>query len=314
MNGLKVGVHIGAATAQKTVDGIVAAEEAGVECAWLTVGGLQSDPFAVFGAAAGRTSKILFGTSIVPTFPRHPLAMAQGALAVDSLAPGRLRLGVGPSHKPSIEGMWGIPFERPLEHLREYLTILKSLLGTGAVNFEGKRFSARGQIAGPTQVTVMASALRTNGFRLCGELADGAISWNCPLPYLRDVAVPALKEGAAKAGREVPPLIAHVPVVVSEDIESVRAGAQRQISFYAKVPFYSQMFQDAGFPEAANGEFTDRMIDALVVHGSADAVKERLRALPEFGANELLAMPIVPPGDGESLQRTLKALGELAAE
>ncbi|HMO96061.1 MAG TPA: LLM class flavin-dependent oxidoreductase [Tepidiformaceae bacterium] len=314
MNGLKVGVYIGPANAQTTVEGIVAAEEAGVECAWLTVGGLQPDPFAVFGAAAGRTSKILFGTSIVPTFPRHPLAMAQGALAVDSLAPGRLRLGVGPSHKPSIEGMWGIPFERPLEHLREYLTVLKSLLGTGAVNFEGKRFAARGQIAGPTQVTVMASALRTNGFRLCGELADGAISWNCPLPYLRDVAVPALKEGAAKAGREVPPLIAHVPVVVSEDIEAVRAGAQRQISFYARVPFYSQMFQDAGFPEAANGEFTDRMIDALVVHGSADQVKERLRALPEFGANELLAMPIVPPGDGDALPRTLKALGELAAE
>lgn len=314
MKDLKVGVHIGAATAQQTVDGIVAAEQAGVECAWLTVGGLQSDPFAVFGAAAQKTSKILFGTSIVPTFPRHPLAMAQGAAAVDSLAPGRLRLGVGPSHKPSIEGMWGIPFERPLEHLREYLTILKALLGTGAVNFEGKRFSARGQIAGPTQVTVMASALRTNGFRICGELADGAISWNCPLPYLRDVAVPALKEGAEKAGRPVPPLIAHVPVIVSENIESVRAGAQRQISFYARVPFYSQMFQDAGFPEAANGEFTDRMIDALVVHGSAETVKQRLRELPQYGASELLAMPIVPPDDREALQRTLAVLGELAAE
>src|SRR5690606_6236832 len=154
MKDLRVGVHIAAATAQQTVDGIVAAEQAGVECAWLTVGGLQSDPFAVFGAAAQKTSKILFGTSIVPTVPRHPLAMAQGAAAVDSLAPGRLRLGVGPSHKPSIEGMWGIPFERPLEHLREYLRILKAILGTGAVNFEGKRFSARGQIAGPTQVTV----------------------------------------------------------------------------------------------------------------------------------------------------------------
>ncbi len=314
MKDLLVGVHIGAANAQQAVDGVIAAERAGVQAAWLTVGGLQPDPFAVFGAAAQHTKEILFGTSIVPTFPRHALSMAQGAMAVDSLAPGRLRLGVGPSHKPSIEGMWGIPFERPLEHLREYLTILNSVLSTGAVNFEGKRMTARGQSAGPTKVTVMASALRTNGFRLCGELADGAISWNCPLPYLRDVAMPAIKEGAAKAGRPAPPLIAHVPVVVSEDIESVRAGAQRQISFYAKVPFYSQMFQDAGFPEAANGEFTDRMIDALVVHGSAEAVKERLRALPEFGASELLAMPIVPPGDGESLQRTLKALGELAAE
>ena len=221
MKGLRIGVHSSARTAQDTVNAIVAAEKAGIECSWLTVGGVAPDPFAVFGAAAQHTSKILFGTSIVPTFPRHPLAMAQGALAVDSLAPGRLRLGIGPSHKPAIEGTWGIPFERPLEHLREYVTILRSVLETGAVNFEGKRLTARGQSGGPTKVTLMASALRTNGFRLCGELADGAISWNCPLSYLRDVAVPALKEGAAKAGRPVPPLVAHVPVVVSEDKKAV---------------------------------------------------------------------------------------------
>ncbi|MGE3074736.1 MAG: LLM class flavin-dependent oxidoreductase [Dehalococcoidia bacterium] len=314
MNGLKIGVHSSAGSAQKTVEAIIAAEKAGIECSWLTVGGLAPDPFAIFGAAAQHTSKILFGTSIVPTFPRHPLAMAQGAIAVDSLAPGRLRLGIGPSHKPAIEGTWGIPFERPLQHLREYLTILRGVLETGAVNFEGKRLTARGQSGSPTQVTLMASALRVNGFRLCGELADGAISWNCPLPYLRDVAVPAIKEGAAKAGRPAPPLVAHVPVVVSEDETAVRAGAQRQIGFYPKVPFYSQMLQDAGFPEAKDGELSDRMIDALVVHGSAARVKERLRELPSFGASELLAMPIIPPGDGAAMERTMAALGELAAE
>lgn len=314
MKDLKVGVHVSQATAQKTVEAIVAAEQAGIECAWLTVGGIAPDPFAIFGAAAQHTSKILFGTSIVPTFPRHPLAMAQGAIAIDSLAPGRLRLGVGPSHKPAIEGTWGIPFERPLEHLREYLTILRGVLETGAVAFEGKRLTARGQSGAPAKVTLMASALRSNGFRLCGELADGAISWVCPLPYLRDVAVPALKEGAAKAGRPVPPLIAHVPVVVSEDPEAVREGARRQVGFYPRVPFYSQMFQDAGFPEAAAGELSDRMIDALVVHGSAAEVKTRLRELPAFGASELLGMIIIPPGDAEAVSRTRTVLGELAAE
>ena len=315
MKNLKVGMHVSQATAQATVDAIVAAERAGIEAAWLTVGGLAPDPFAIFGAAAQHTQKILFGTSIVPTFPRHPLAMAQGAIAVDSLAPGRLRLGVGPSHKPSIEGMWGIPFERPLEHLREYLTILRGVLETGSVVHEGKRFTARAQSpAGKTGVTLMASALRPNGFRVCGELADGAISWVCPLPYLRDVAVPALREGAERAGRPAPPLIAHVPVSVSEDIEAVRVGARRQIGIYPKVPFYSQMFQDAGFPEAANGELSDRMIDALVVHGTPEQVKARLRELPQFGAQELLAMAVLPPGDGEAMARTMAVLGELAAE
>jgi len=311
---LTIGVHVAASNARALVDGIVAAEQAGIDCAWLTSGGIAPDPLAVFAAAALRTDRIGFGTSIVPTFPRHPLALAQGAIAVDSLAPGRLRLGVGPSHRPAIEGTWGIPFERPLEHLREYLTILRAILYDGQVNFEGKRLTARARIAGPTGVKVMASALRANGFRLCGELADGAISWVCPLPYLRDVAVPALREGAAAAGREAPPLIAHVPVVVSENVESVREGAARQIGIYPRVPFYSQMFQDAGFPEAKEGTLSERMIDAIVVHGNADEVKERLRALPAYGAVELLAMPITPQDDPGALSRTLGVLGELANE
>lgn len=314
MKGLTVGVHVVTPNAKGLVEAIVAAEAAGVECAWMTSGGVAPDPLAVFAAAALRTERILFGTSIIPTFPRHPLALAQGAVAVDALAPGRLRLGVGPSHRPTMEGQWGINFERPLEHLREYLTILRSVLYDGEVDFEGKRLTARARIAGPTGVRVMASALRANGFRLCGELADGAISWVCPLPYLRDVAVPAIREGAAKAGREAPPLIAHVPVVVSENIESVRQGAARQIGFYPRVPFYSQMFQDAGFPEAKQGALSERMIDALVVHGNAEQVKERLRQLPSYGAGELLAMPITPQDDPEALPRTSQAMGELARE
>ena len=314
MKNLLVGVHVAGTDTSKLVEGIAAAERAGVQCAWMTCGGVAPDPLVVFAAAAGRTSRILFGTSIIPTFPRHPLAMVQAAAAVDTLAPGRLRLGVGPSHKPPMEGMWGIPFERPQEHLREYLTILRAALNGGKVDFDGRRFKAHAQLPGPTRVTVMASALRAIGFHTCGELSDGAISWVCPLPYLRDVALPALRAGAAKAGRPAPPLVAHVPVSVSEDAGGVRKGAAEQLGRYPKIPYYSQMFQDAGFPEAREGQLSDRMIDSLVVHGTAAQVKERLRQLPSYGAGELLAMPILPPGDEGALSRTLAALGELAAE
>jgi F420-dependent oxidoreductase-like protein len=314
MKNLIVGVHVAGTNVPKLIDGIAAAERAGIQCAWMTCGGTAPDPLVVFAAAAPRATRIMFGTSIIPTFPRHPLALVQGAIAVDALAPGRLRLGVGPSHKPSMEGTWGIPFERPQEHLREYLTVLRAVLNGGKVDFDGKRLKAHAQLPGPTGVKVMASALRAIGFRTCGELSDGAISWVCPLSYLRDVAVPALREGAARAGRAAPPLIAHVPVAVSEEAGAVRKGATEQLGRYPRVPYYSQMFQDAGFPEAKDGTLSDRMIDALVVHGTAAQVKERLRQLPSFGAAELLAMPILPPGDEQALGRTLSALGELAAE
>ncbi len=314
MKNLLIGVHVARPNPRKLVDGIVDAERAGIQCAWLTTGATAPDPLAVFAAAAVKTDHILLGTSILPTFPRHPLAAVQGALVVDSLAPGRLRVGVGPSHRPTIEGTWGIPFDRPLEHLREYLIILRAALEQGKVDFDGKRLRAHAQLAGPTQVKVMASALRPKSFELCGELADGAISWVCPLPYLRDVALPSLKQGAARAHRETPPLIAHVPVAVSTNADAVRQAAVRQLGHYPRLPFYAQMFTDAGFPEAKEGKLSDRLIDALVVYGDSDEVKRRLRQLPSFGASELLAMPILPTGDDQAMDKTFTVLGDLARE
>lgn len=269
---------------------------------------------SVFAAAALKTNRILFGTSIIPAFPRHPLTVVQEAIVVDALAPGRLRLGVGPSHQAIVEGNYGIAFERPLEYMREYVTILRAALHDANVDFEGRRLKARAKLAVPVRVPVMASALRQRAFRMCGELADGAISWVCPLAYLRDVAIPALREGAISAARPAPPLIAHVPVAVSKDADQVRKAAQRQLSIYPRLPYYSRMFQDAGFPEAKGGELSDRMIDALVIQGKPERVKERLRVLPSFGAAELLATPITPAGDDDAWNHTVRTLGDLAAE
>ncbi len=302
--------------ARTWIDRIVLAEQAGVQCAWLNNGPTSTDALVVFGAAALQTQRILFGTSIMMTFPRHPLSIAQAALAVDQLAPGRLRLGVGPSHKPFIENIFGMPFEHPQEHLREYLTILRSILQQGRVDFAGKRLNAHAALSPPekTGVRVFASALRANGFQLCGELAEGAISWMCPLAYLRDVAAPALREGARIANRATPTLVGHVMVSVSEDAAGVRATAGGMTSYYPTLPYYRQMLIDAGYPEVQEGRFSDRMIDDIVVYGSAEQVKERLRKLPSFGVNELLATVVEPANDSRTYERTVQALGELAAE
>lgn len=312
MDRLKIGTQVFAADAGQLIERIVGAEEAGLDCVWMTSGGIAPDPLAVYAAAARHTGRIAFGTSIIPVFPRHPLALAQSALVVDQLAPGRLRLGVGTSHKPSVESTYGVPFDRPHQYLREYLTILNGLFKSGEVSFHGERLHAEAKLPAPAGVQVLASALRPKGFRLCGELADGAISWVCPLPYIRDVAAPALAEGAAKAGRTAPPLVAHAPVVVSTNAGQVREAAAAQFGFYPRVPYYQQMFIDAGFPEAVEGKASDRMLDALVIHGDEDAVAERVRSMPEMGANELLASIVSIPDDRASYGRTLELLGALA--
>lgn len=309
---MKISTHIAAANAPGLVEGIVDADAAGLDTAWLTVGGVASDPFAVFASAAHRAERINFGTSIVPTFPRHPLAMAQGAMAVDQLAPGRLKLGVGPSHQPAIEGTWGIAFKKPLTHLREYVTILKAVLNEGTVDFDGELLQAHARIVAPTEVRVMISALREKAFRLSGELTDGGISWMAPAPYIRDVALPAQLAGAQAAGRPKPPMIVHTPVVVSEDRAVVYEAAKRQFGFYQRLPYYSQMLQDAGLEEAAGTEFSTHMADALIVSGSETEVADRVQALPEFGVDEMLAAIVQLPDDPEAHQRTLRVLGEIA--
>jgi len=314
MKDLRIGVHILEATAPQAVDAIVEAEEKGIDAAWMTLGGAQPDPVAIFAAAAVRTSRIKLGTSIVPTYPRHPLALAQAARVVAQLAPGRLRLGVGPSHQPIIEGMWGIPFERPLTHLREYLQILKAALQRGGqVEFTGRFFKVRGDLGQPVDVQVMASGLRRKAFELIGEVADGAISWVCPLRYIEDVALPALDRGANRAGRPRPAMVMHVGVCVHEDAAEARETAMRQLGFYPRFPFYRQMFLDAGFAEAADGSMSEAMLASILIHGDESAVTDHFRQVAATGVDEVICS-IVPAGANReaSLQRALRLLAELS--
>ncbi len=315
MKNLDISLHIVAPDTAGLVEGIVGAAAAGLNTAWLTVGGPSPDPFAVFALASQRAERITFGTSIVPTYPRHPIAMAQGAMTVDQIAPGRLKLGVGPSHKPAIEGTWGIAFHKPLSHLREYVTVLKALLNEGEVDHDGELIQAHTRIAAPTKVRVMISALREKAFRLSGELTEGGISWMAPLPYIRDIAAPAQQAGADAADRAKPAMIVHTPVVVSEDTSAVREAAKRQFGFYQRLPYYSQMLVDAGFDEASGTEFTDRMADGLIIAGSENEVGDRIRGMTEFAVDEMLAAIVqLPDGADAAYDRTLRLLGQLSQE
>ena len=150
--------------------------------------------------AARETSTIRLGTAIIPLYSRHPLVVVQQVQAVARLARGRLRVGIGPSHRALMESQ-GVKYGSPLNHLRGYLIILKTKLSTGKVDFEGEYYKATETISQPLEVPIMASALRRKSFELCGELTDGAIPTLCPASYLKSTALPALTAGAIKVGR-----------------------------------------------------------------------------------------------------------------
>jgi F420-dependent oxidoreductase-like protein len=305
-----VGVAIHERTVADTLAVIRRADEAGVAAAWLTTGGVGPDGLTILAVAATQTTRIKLGTAIVPTFPRHPLAVVQQAVVLGQLARGRFRLGIGPSHRPSIEGMYGIPFERPLEHLREYTTILRQALQNGTVDFEGRRFRVHARVPEPPNLPVLVSALRPASYELAGEIADGAISWVTPAPFLRDVARPALLAGAAKRtdGRR-PLLIGHAFAVVSQDASAVLQTARERLAVYARLPFYQEMFAAAGFPEARQAMLSDALLKDIVLFGDENAVTAGVRRYLDAGLDELIVslLPIEPDRAG-SIDRTLRVL------
>jgi alkanesulfonate monooxygenase SsuD/methylene tetrahydromethanopterin reductase-like flavin-dependent oxidoreductase (luciferase family) len=193
---------------------------------------------------------------------------------------------------------------KPLAHLREYVTILRTLLWAGVVDFSGEYFTVKTALPSgvtPPKVPVPISALRPNAFRLAGEIADGAISWVTPVDYLVQTALPALQAGADAAQRDRPPLIAHVPVMVSTDREAARAAFRAQFPYYPKLPFYAAMFAEAGYPVTASGEMTDELVEVLAVSGSPDEIRDRLAAIIGRGIDELLISHVVVADEATEL-------------
>ncbi len=130
----RVGLVVNGSNAAIAVKTIVAAEAAGVRQIWIAQSPVLPDVLTMFAAAATRTSTVRLGTSITPTYPRHPLVLAQQVLALNDLAPDRLRLGIGPSHRFIIEDIYGLQQKTPLAHLREYLEVLRAALWQGKVD------------------------------------------------------------------------------------------------------------------------------------------------------------------------------------
>ncbi len=307
----RVGLVVSGVEAQAAVAAIVAADTAGVQQIWMTQSTPMPDTLTIFAAAAVQTKNVRMGTAIVPTYPRHPLALAQQVLTIHDLAPNRLRLGIGPSHRPVIEGVYGLALTKPMEHTREYVDILRALLWEGKIDHTGAFYTIKSSFPRTPRTPILISALREGAYHLAGEVADGAISWVSPVQYLLDKALPALRAGAEQSQRSAPLLVAHIPVALSENREAVLTAARKQIGRYGRLPFYASMFAEAGFPVSAEGTMSDTLIDNLVVSGSEADVAARLTNLLARGLDELLVMSISVANPVEEQTRLTHLVGQL---
>lgn len=306
----RLGLVIDTGSARKAIQAIIDAEQAGVRQIWTTQAPATVDALTVFTVAATRTAMIRLGTSILPTYPRHPLAVVAQVRAFNELAPGRLRLGIGPSHRPMIEGVYGIEMTAPLAHTREYAVVLHSALWEGTVDYHGRFYNVTASLPGTARVPILISALAPGAFQAAGELADGALSWNCPVPYLLQRALPALQKGAKELRRPAPPLVAHVPVAFDTDRQAVFVAARKRLGTYGKLPFYRNMFAEAGHPVPEDGTLPDALIDSLVVSGDEQTIAARLRELLSNGLDELLLLIIPVKNEAQEWSRLAHLIGQ----
>ncbi|RJO76860.1 TIGR03564 family F420-dependent LLM class oxidoreductase [Nocardia panacis] len=245
---------------------------------------LTWDPLVVAALVGAAVPGIELGTAVVPTYPRHPIALAAQALTVAAATGNRFTLGVGPSHKPFIEGVYGMSFDRPARHTREYLTALRTeLSGAGHL-----------QLPSVQPPPVLLSALGPVMLRIAGELADGTVTvWTTPAT-IADHIRPRI-DAVAKAPR----VVASVMLSVTNRPDAVRAEVAALLGFASDLAGYRALLDRQG----------QRNVAETVVAGDEETVAAAIDAYATAGATDLLVSLV---GDAEEKARTLELAGELS--
>jgi F420-dependent oxidoreductase-like protein len=293
-----------------------------------------TDAISILGALAARTDRIRLGTAIVNVFSRTPSLLAQTAATLDLISNGRFILGLGTSGHQVIAGWHGVPFDRPLQRMRETIAIVRQILRRERVRYKGDVFTLEQGLkllAHPlrAEIPIFLATLTPGGLRLTGEVADG---WMPTLfsPEHLDVFLPHLEEGARAAGRSVDAITIapHVEVLIDDDRARARDALRPWVALYVggmgskSKNFYNEVVQRYGFEEAiaiqdlylsgkkldAIRQVPDALIDAVAIAGPAGYAREQLQVWSAAGVGLMLAAV-----QGATQEDRLKTLEMLAA-
>jgi F420-dependent oxidoreductase-like protein len=282
---------------------VVDAERDGYDSVWFGQT-FDTDAMTAAALAGQRTSRIEIGTSVVPTYGRHPFVMAQQAMSVQAATNGRFVLGIGPSHQIVIENMWGLSYEKPIRHVREYLDILLPLLNDGRVAFKGEVYATAAGLQMPnvTPPPVMISALAPLMLKLAGERTAGTITWMTGAPAIRSHVAPSITAAAQAAGRAQPRICVGLPVAVTDDVAAAKERAGQAFQIYGTLPNYRRVLDKGGAAGPSD----------VAILGDEAAVEQQLRDLTAAGATDFFAA-VLPVGDdaAKSIARTNDLLKQL---
>ena len=278
------------------------ARDAGLASYWLAdhpSGGF--DAITALALAGQSVPDLELGTAIVPSFPRHPMALAAQALTVNEALNGRFTLGIGLSHASMMQEL-GIEFAKPIRHLREYLSILGPLLTDGRVEFSGELLSSTARVfKKPAEpVRLLVAALGPQALKVTGRLADGTtLAW-VGEKTIREHIVPTISDAAAAAGRPAPRVLATLPLCVTQQPAKVREVIDANLGSYGQLPSYRAMFEREGVSSPSG----------VAVVGSRSEVEDHIGRIAAAGATDFA--PTIFGLTPQERQESMELLTELA--
>jgi 5,10-methylenetetrahydromethanopterin reductase len=282
---MRIGIRGGGGTIDAAVDSVQQAKDAGYSSVWFSnIFGL--DGMTACALAGREVAEITVGTSVVPTYSRHPLYMAQQAMTTQAATGGRFVLGIGLSHQIVIEGMLGLSFEKPARHMREYLEVLMPILEQGTVEHAGDVYRVNNTFGplermGTTAPKVIVAALGPVMLKLAGRLTDGTATWMTGPQTIADHIAPTIRQAAEEAGRSAPMVVAGVPVSVTDDPAAARADADTAFAVYGTLPSYRAMLDREG--AVGPGD--------IAIVGDEDTVRKGIALYADAGVTDLNVAP-----------------------
>ena len=273
---MRIGLGAGATTLDQAVaESKAAADDGFAMVSFSNIFGL--DAITVCAVVGREVPDIELGTFVVPTYPRHPFAMAQQAVTAQAAAPGRFVLGIGLSHQIVIESMLGMSFDKPARHMREYLSVLLPLLREGSVSFKGELYTVNANVERPAGAPpVVIAALAPVMLKLAGSMADGTATWMTGPKTIADHVAPRINAAAEEAGRPAPRIIVALPVCVTNDVDAAKERASSTFEVYGQLPSYRAMLDKEGAAGPAD----------VAIVGDEETVAAGVRAVAEAGATD----------------------------
>lgn len=283
---------------QQIIDDVTASEAEGFSSYWLAQTALI-DATAALGLAGTHTSTIELGTAVVPTWERHPRALAAQALTAQAACGGRFTLGIGLSHRPVVERMLRMEWDRPVRHMLDYLDVLQPLLTEGKVSHQGEIWSFMGSGGRPTHdpPKVMLAALGDQMLRIAGRRTDGTILWCVGPVAIERKILPVIAAAAHDAGRPAPSIVCSLPVWVTDDVVPAKNFVATAFKDYAALPSYRAMLDI----ERVQG------IESIALIGSEQQVADGLARIDASGATDFTALVMGANADEVARARAVLA-------